>query len=100
MTSKHYTNDRKRRENLIKEIGYGTVIKSVVVDRGHRNGPEIHEISDTGIVTIYNERTGKMITKLIARPAQIARYYNENEVVPSFLIDIAKEHQKKGYNKF
>lgn len=100
MTSKHYTNDRKRREEIIKEIGYGRTVKSVVIDRGHRNGAEIHEISNTGIITIYNERTGKMITKLIARPSQITRYYNENEKVPSFLIEIAREHQKKGYNKF
>ena len=98
MTSNHYTTDRKAREELIEKIGYGEVIKSVVVDRHHKNGPEIHEISTTGIVTIYNQRTHKMITKLIARPGQIKRYYNENEEIPSELLRVAREHQKMDYN--
>lgn len=100
MRSNHYITDRQARENLIKEIGYGKVIKSVVVDRNHPNGPEIHEISDTGIITIYNQRTHKMITKLIARPGQIKRYYNENEIVPKWLLKLAREHQLKEYNQF
>lgn len=98
MTSKHYTNDRKKREEIIKEIGYGNIIKTVVVDRGHKNGPEIHNISDTGIITIQNERTKKLITKLIARPAQIKRYYKENEIIPTGLLELAKEHQKLALN--
>ena len=88
MTTKHYTKDRQDRENRIKEIGYGTVIKSVVVDRGHINGPEIHEITDTGIINIYNERTKKLVTKLIARPAQIKRYFTE--AVPKALMERAR----------
>ena len=98
MTSKHYMMDREARENLIKEIGYGETIKTVMVDRGHKNGPEIHEISNTGIVTIYNARTKKMITKLIARPGQIRRYYKENEIIPAELLKIAKKHQEARYN--
>ena len=46
MNSKHYTKDRQRREAIIAQIGTGTVIKEVVVDRGHRNGPEVHKITD------------------------------------------------------
>jgi hypothetical protein len=99
MTSLHYTTDRQERENLIKQIGYGNTIKSVVVDKGHKNGPEIHKISDTGIITIYNQRTKKLITKLIARPSQIARYFTEGNA-PKELIEIAREHQKKNYNNF
>lgn len=99
MTSKHYTIDRQERENLIKEIGIGVVVKKVRVDRHHRNGAEIHEITSTGIVVIYNERTGKLITKLIARVGQIKRYYEE-EKAPKELIKIAYEHQIKGYNNF
>lgn len=98
MTSNHYISDRQARENLIAEIGYGKVIKSVVVDRNHPNGPEIHEISNTGIITIYNQRTHKMITKLIARPGQIRRYYKENEIIPRELLELAREHQKMAYN--
>lgn len=98
MTSIHYSDERQARENLIEKIGYGKVIKSVIVDRGHANGPEIHEISDTGIITIYNQRTHKLITKLIARPGQISRYFGQNEKIPQNLINLAIYHQKLSMN--
>ena len=98
MTSRHYANDRQKREEIIKKIGYGKIIKSVVVDRGHKNGPEIHNLSDTGIITIQNQKTKKMITKLIARPGQIKRYYKENEIIPSGLLDLTRQHQKLALN--
>lgn len=98
MTSLHYTEERTERENLIKAIGYGTVIKSVEVDKGHKNGPEIHELSNTGIITIFNKRTHKLITKLIARPGQIRRYFNEDEIIPTGLLDLARQHQKMAFN--
>lgn len=98
MNSKHYLLDRKNRENLIKEIGDGKIIKTVVVDKQHRNGPEIHKISDTGIITIYNKRTKVLITKLIARPGQIRRYFKENETIPEGLLKIARQHQEMAFN--
>lgn len=99
MTSRHYSTDRQERENLIAQIGIGTVVKSVRWDRGHKNGAEIHKITNTGIVIIYNENTGKMITKLIARPAQIKRYWKDGKA-PKELIRLAIEHTEKGYNYF
>lgn len=98
MTSSHYSFERQERENLIEKIGYGNIIKSVIVDRGHINGPEIHNISDTGIITIYNQRTHKLITKLIARPGQIERYYTNGERIPQNLIKIAQNHQRLSMN--
>lgn len=85
MNTRHYSEDRIDRENRIRKIGYGTVIKRVVVDRGHKNGPEIHEVTDTGIVNIYNQRTHKLVTKLIARPAQIKRYFDEGKAPAELL---------------
>ena len=98
MTSKHYTMDRRKREQIIKMIGEGTEVKREIVDKGHKNGAEVHVISSTGIITIYNQRTGKLITKLIARPGQIRRYWKEEEA-PTELIQIAREHQKMNYNR-
>jgi len=98
MTSKHWIEDRKEREKAIKQIGVGHAVKEVEIDRHHRNGPEIHQISDTGIITILNKRTKKMITQLIARPGQIRRYYKENETIPAGLIEIARQHQKMALN--
>lgn len=97
MTSKHYMTDRQKREAIIEMIGKGTEVKRVVLDKGHKNGAEIHVISSTGIVTIYNQRTKKLITKLIARPGQIKRYW-KNEEAPEELIQIARQHQKMNYN--
>ena len=75
------------------------IVDSFFVYRGHKDGPEIHSITDTGIIVIHNQKSGKMVTKLIARPGQIARYYlAEGRTAPQSIIDIAREHQKKGYN--
>jgi len=74
-------------------------VDSFVVDRGHPNGPEIHAVTDTGIIVVHNQRTGKMVTKLIARPGQVKRYYDaEGRNAPQDILAIAKEHLKKGYN--
>jgi len=100
MTSKHYNSERVSREYLIDfGIGLGHVVNDFVINRGHKDGPEIHSITDTGIILIHNQKSGKMVTKLIARPGQIARYYlAEGRIAPQSIVDIAREHQKKGYN--
>jgi len=98
MDSKHWRKDRQTRSKIIAQIGLGQVVKEVVVDRGHRNGPEVHKITTTGLVVICNQRTGIMVTVLIARPNQIKRYYAENEA-PQEIINLAFEHMKAGYNK-
>lgn len=99
MTSKHYQIDRVKREEIINMIGTGYVVKSVIIDRGHANGPEIHEITSTGIINIYNKKTHKLVTKLIARPGQIRRYY-KNGNAPRNLIEKAIDNTvKKNYNE-
>ena len=100
-TSEHYTQDRATREWVIKEIiGYGKPVAEFVVDRGHRNGAEVHEITDTGIINIYNQRTHKLVTKLIARPGQIRRYF-PNGNAPKELIEKAVDNTVKNrYNEF
>lgn len=99
MNSRHYSRDRQAREAVIEQIGMGVVIKSVRVDRGHRNGPEIHKVTSTALVLVYNERTGILVTKLIARPAQITRYFRQNEIVPAGVLDLARQHARNGWNE-
>lgn len=99
MTSRHYNSERVARERLIKEIGIGTEVATFRVDRNHPNGAELHTITTTGIIIIRNERTHKMVTKLIARPGQIRRYPIKNAKVVEQLVEIAKEHQIKRYNE-
>ena len=99
MNSKHYTRDRQQRETIITQIGIGNIIKEVVVDRGHRNGPEVHKITDTALILVYNQRTGILVTKLIARPAQILRYYKEDEPKPTKVVELARVHARMKYNE-
>lgn len=101
MVSKHYKNKRYKRENLINNHlnGDGKVIDSFIVDKGHVNGLERHDITENGVILIYNVISGKLVTKLIAREGQIRRYYNNiGKSPPSFLIDIAKWHASLLYN--
>lgn len=98
MTSRHWRKDRQRRSHIIAQIGMGQIIKEITVDRGHKNGPEVHKVTSTGLVLVYNKRTEIMITVLIARPNQIKRYFNENEV-PQEVINLAIEHTRAGYYK-
>ena len=71
------------------------VIKIAIVNKGHKNGNEIHVIYNNGIVKIYNENTHKFITVLIAREPQIARY---NVKITKTMHNKIKNHIAKGYN--
>ena len=101
MNSKHYNKQRYKRQNFIDEYinGDGRIIDGFVVDRGHKNGAEVHSITDTGLILIHNYKSGKLVTKLIARPRQIERYYkNSNKHPPQWLIELAEWHQSLLYN--
>ena len=98
MNSRHYNEDRRSREELISKIGLGEAIVTVRVDRNHPKGPELHTITSTGIIVIRNERTHKIITKLIARPGQIRRYFDEVPENLTKIIEIARIHQEMRYN--
>lgn len=92
--SKHYTNDRKEREQLIQWIGNGQIVKRVFTDRA------FYAISSTGIVTIMNNKTFKVITRIIARPNQLRKLYAvHNETVPKYLINQAIHYVHCRYNE-
>ena len=97
-TSRHYQTDRQERERVIKEvIGYGKVVKVVFFDG--EQGEEMHEITSTGIINIYNVKKGRLITKKIARPGQIRRYYKEGKA-PRFLIEKAIDNTVKNHYNY
>ena len=81
-------------ERLIIEES-AKVVKIAVVNKGHANGAEIHVIFNNGVVKIYNERTCKFITVLIARVPQIERY---NIRVTKAMKKKINLHVAKGYN--
>lgn len=104
MVSKHYQGQRSERERFIEEClgGDGKVVDSFIVDKGHKDGIERHEITDNGIIVIYNVVTNKLCSKLIARPHQIKRYYQSTgRRYPKGykrILALAEEHKNLGYN--
>ena len=102
-----YTRDRKtkhigRRANrteLVNSFGKLHRIDGFEVDKGHKNGNEIHIVSKEGVIEIYNKATGKHVTDLIARPQQVKRYYEATStVVPIDVVREARDHERKQYN--
>lgn len=93
----HALNRSKRlqvAERLIIEES-AKVLKIAVVNKGHANGNEIHIVYNNGVVKIYNERTRKFITVLIARAPQIERYKIK---ITKTMRNKIKSHIAKGYN--
>ena len=93
----HAANRSKRlqiAERLITEES-AKVLKIAVVNKGHKNGNEIHLVYNNGVVKIYNENTRKFITVLIARVPQIERYKIK---VTRTMRNKIKSHIAKGYN--
>lgn len=78
---------------IIKESA--KVVKIAVVNKGHRNGNEIHIVYNNGVVKIYNANTRKFITVLIARVPQIERYKVK---ITKTMRNKIKSHVAKGYN--
>ena len=104
MTSKHYAGQRFEREKFIEEClgGDGHIVDGFIVDRLHPNGAECHSITDKAIIIIHNLNSGVMISKLIARPQQIKRYYEHTGRNPppeyESILELALQHQMMGYN--
>ena len=93
----HVANRSKRlqvAERLIIEES-AKVVKIAVVNKGHKNGEEVHVVYNNGVVKIYNERTHKFITVLIARVPQIERY---NVKVTKTMREKIESHIANGYN--
>lgn len=98
----HYKNKRYKREKFINEhlCGDGHVIDSFIVNRNHPNGEEVHCVTDHAVIIIFNKNSGKLCTKLLARKNQIKRLYQGvNEQPPRWLLELAMEHERLGYNK-
>lgn len=120
----HWSQDREqRRENVERAGGLGVnIIARFVWDKKHKDGPELHYITDNAIIIAVNMRKQilqkrlDVITELVARPEQLMRYLkpsdhgngmnilnletasNPNWSYPPEVMEKAVEHQKAGLN--
>ena len=105
MDTKHISTERSYRETLINYIGgEGNVVLTNVIDRGHKDGPERFELTDKGIIIVYNDKTDRKITILFARVGQLySRFGDKFNTLP---IDLQRSIKKQcrewsdlGYNE-
>lgn len=82
--TEHLHSDRRERvRRIARDIGFGHPVRQRLVDTGHAAGLEVHVLTSTGIVLVFNAGSGKLVTVLIARPGQVRRYYEPfGEAVP------------------
>lgn len=97
----HIDNERLVRSHV--DVGFQIVLAAFVVDRGHKDGNEIHFITSKGMIYIFNERTHRYVTVLIARPHQFLRYFKSPQMAERNksiheAVECCKQHQLKGMN--
>lgn len=99
------TNRFRTAKRMNKHNGTQSPIVDVfLVDRGHKDGPELHCVTQRSIIYILNERKYKerfhpVITVLFARPAQVKRlYYTVGRKVPSKILYFSQRWLDTGAN--
>ena len=105
MNTFHFSAERGYRETLVENLGgAGRVVLTNVIDRGHMNGAERFELTDKGIIIVYNNLTNKKITILFARIGQLYSRFGDkfNSLSPNLQRSIkayCREWKEKGYNE-
>lgn len=80
--TQHATERNDRRERVLSHIQQTTRIEHCfLVDKGHKDGKEIHCVTNDGIIFILNQKkyeTGmpSLITYFLARQNQVKRLYD------------------------
>lgn len=104
--SLHFDYERNQREILAIDLDDGCAIDKVfLVDKGHKDGKELHAVSKNGIIYILNQqkyysKKKALVTILIARPNQMVRLYDACGLPINYnILKKCKEHQALGYNK-
>lgn len=93
----HVINRSKRMQiiNNLITCEHAKIVTYAIVNTGHKNGLEIHAVYNNGVILIYNQNTGRLITGLIARIPQIERYQIK---ITKAMIKKVNAHINKGYN--
>ena len=101
----HASADRMQRIDAAMRLDEGSKIAKIfVVDKGHKDGLELHVVSTEGMIYILNKNKFErnvdcFITVLVARPNQVARLYRAcNAYAPNSIIQKGMKNQQAGRN--
>ena len=95
--TKHFNEERRYR---LKHLDLSAKLVDgfiAIIDKHHINGVEIHALYSDGSIRIFNYRTKKLITILIARPNQ-AKRLNPEVQLPEEIYNICYRNMKNKYN--
>ena len=97
--TKHYSNDRIARKELINHLGgIGIGLYSwLVID--NKNRQQTHTLTNNGMIVISNLKN-EIVTILIARPNQIRRYFEELPKGLERMVEEAMKRKKFNFNDF
>lgn len=108
--TKHLDKERKKRfdlalkQNKTANGGYAEIDKIFLVDKGHKDGKELHCVTKKGIIFIlnekkYNNHQNSLITILMARPNQVIRLYEAVKLkTPNNIKNFCTYNVKNGFN--
>lgn len=100
LNTTNHINSRSERLKIANALIFSekaSLLGYYVIDTGHKNGLEVHAVYNNGVIKIYNLRTLKFITVLIARIGQMKRY-PDIEITKTMKRKI-KAHIQNGYNE-
>lgn len=73
------------------------------VDRGHRNGAEVHRVYSNGVIEIFNRDSKRFVTLLIGTPNQVKRYFTLTRTPITEEVEgamgLARVHKRLKYNE-
>ena len=95
------TRHSKQRELRIKHLNLcDNVVSTFLWDRGHKNGPELHFITESANDIIINADSKQLITILNCRVGQIKRLYNPLSIpIPRTVLQMAKLNESLKLNE-
>lgn len=102
--SEHLKKDRAGRFDVLDMVGgFGNEVMEQVIVHPSDNLPQLHVLTDNGIIKVYRLRDGKrkkMITFLLARPNQLKRFKGNLDIATGrHIIERCRFYEKMGYNK-
>ena len=102
----HASSERMARMDAAMRLDEGSHVDNIfVVDKGHRDGLELHVVTSRGIIYVLNKEKFEknincLVTVLIGRPNQVARLYRACGLyAPNMIIQHCIRNKAKGRNE-